>query len=170
MMRLIKKQWLAAHKKCPMCTTSLDLSGCTRISLRNLEKQPATETLASSSTAQLTSPLVQPLPSEIASLPIEGGYGSKIDSIVRHLRYIRLTTPGAKALIFSQWTQLLEIIGMALTKNGIRFVKFEKRKNEAVVNFKNDPDSMVFMLHATSQSRYIVPAFLWHAPSLTLFF
>ena len=36
-----------------------------------------------------------------------GNYGSKIQSIVRHLLYLQETEPGAKSIVFSAWADSL---------------------------------------------------------------
>jgi len=36
-----------------------------------------------------------------------GSYGSKIQTLVRHLLYIQYTDPGAKSIIFSAWADSL---------------------------------------------------------------
>lgn len=36
-----------------------------------------------------------------------GDYGSKIQTLARHLLYLKLTDPGAKSIIFSAWADSL---------------------------------------------------------------
>ena len=36
-----------------------------------------------------------------------GSYGSKIETLVRHLLYIQVTDPGAKSIVFSAWADSL---------------------------------------------------------------
>jgi hypothetical protein len=37
-----------------------------------------------------------------------GSYGSKIQTLIRHLLYIQYTDPGAKSIIFSAWADSLQ--------------------------------------------------------------
>jgi len=37
-----------------------------------------------------------------------GSYGSKIQTLIRHLLYIQCTDPGAKSIIFSAWADSLQ--------------------------------------------------------------
>lgn len=36
-----------------------------------------------------------------------GDFGSKIQTIVRHLLYLQMTDPGAKSIVFSAWADSL---------------------------------------------------------------
>lgn len=36
-----------------------------------------------------------------------GSYGSKIDTLTRHLLYLKLSEPGAKSIVFSAWADSL---------------------------------------------------------------
>jgi len=36
-----------------------------------------------------------------------GGFGSKIQTLVRHLLYLQITDPGAKSIVFSAWADSL---------------------------------------------------------------
>lgn len=121
--------------------------------------------------------------STIKDIPVSGSFGSKLDTLIRHIKYLRtrdskdsiyntnteLAESGSepisphqsvKVLVFSQWEQVLEILGKGLTENGIKYVKLEglyanrgKTKGEAVTQFREDPECAVFMLNAKSQSQ-----------------
>lgn len=38
----------------------------------------------------------------------EGSYGSKIDTLIRHLLFLREKDPGAKSIVFSAWSDSLQ--------------------------------------------------------------
>lgn len=65
-----------------------------------------------------------------------------------------------KFLVFSQWEGVLDIIGNALSTNGIGFIKLEggkvdgKRifKGQAVISFQQNPNIKCIMLNSKSQS------------------
>lgn len=44
---------------------------------------------------------------EIQKVESMGNYGSKIQTIVRHLLYLQETDPGAKSIVFSAWADSL---------------------------------------------------------------
>jgi E3 ubiquitin-protein ligase SHPRH len=52
---------------------------------------------------------------------IHGSHGAKISAVVRVLKAITVNDPGAKALVFSQWLEVLSILGNALSENGVSY-------------------------------------------------
>jgi len=44
---------------------------------------------------------------EIQTMESDGSYGSKIQTLVRHLLHIQLVDPGAKSIVFSAWADSL---------------------------------------------------------------
>jgi hypothetical protein len=44
---------------------------------------------------------------EIDTMEVCGSYGTKIDTLVRHLLYLQVTEPGAKSIVFSAWEDSL---------------------------------------------------------------
>ncbi|KAJ3118147.1 hypothetical protein HDU96_003676 [Phlyctochytrium bullatum] len=94
------------------------------------------------------------LVSKLEQIETKGSFGTKVDTIVKHLLYIRTHEPGAKSLVFSQWDQVLEILAAAFRANNIGYVQMEggKKAHDAVKRFREDDAVEVFMLHAKSQS------------------
>ena len=45
---------------------------------------------------------------EVQSMEVTGSYGSKIETLVRHLLYLQLAEPGAKSIVFSAWADSLQ--------------------------------------------------------------
>ncbi|KAG6889213.1 hypothetical protein C0995_002673 [Termitomyces sp. Mi166 len=92
--------------------------------------------------------------SEINSMESFGDYGSKIQTLVRHLLYLKITDPDAKSIVFSAWADSLFIMERALTSNGIRCLRIDqKRKGEsAAKRFKSDPEILVLLLHGEREN------------------
>ena len=97
-----------------------------------------------------------------------GDYGSKIQTLARHLLYLKLVDPGAKSIVFSAWADSLHslfssffkiffnqrhclssVVEWALKENGIRCLRIDqKSKNESAANvFRTNPDILVLLLH-----------------------
>ena len=109
--------------------------------------------------------------SDIQSMETYGEYGSKIQTLVRHLLYVKLTDAGAKSIVFSAWADSLHsvfslflsffwkypvtkccplsVVEWALKENGIRCLRIDqKSKNESAANvFRANPDILVLLLH-----------------------
>jgi hypothetical protein len=117
---------------------------------------------------------------QIQRVKLKASFGSKIDNLTRHLLVVFLFQPrvlsvqwiktqgGAKALVFSQWSDgmlsldsqphnglVLEVMERSFKLNGISYVRFDQKlkgSNDAVQLFKGSPEIQVFMLHSQSQS------------------
>uniref|UniRef100_A0A4W5PV99 Helicase C-terminal domain-containing protein n=1 Tax=Hucho hucho TaxID=62062 RepID=A0A4W5PV99_9TELE len=50
-----------------------------------------------------------------------GSHSTKVEAVVRTLKKIQLTDPGAKCLVFSTWQCVLDIIAKALFDNNMEF-------------------------------------------------
>lgn len=86
---------------------------------------------------------------EISGLRIKGSHSTKVSTIVRCLMKMRLEDPTAKALVFSTWQSVLDIIGKALACNDIKYCLLTSAKKEAQKNlyqFKNDSDVVALLL------------------------
>ena len=92
---------------------------------------------------------------EEEEVEIKGQWGSKIDAVVADL--MRLLNKGGdkavgeKAIVFSQWTEMIEIIGEALRENNILFSLCANRSKDfsdrgALERFKSDTDTRVLLM------------------------
>lgn len=83
-------------------------------------------------------------------LPSGRSYGTKIDSITRHLLYLRIVDPAAKSIIFSQYSDFLTVLSDALDKFQIGHTSISSPKGTD--EFRRDPALEVFLLDAKSDS------------------
>jgi len=91
---------------------------------------------------------------EIDTMEVCGSYGTKIDTLVRHLLYLQVTDLGAKSIVFSAWEDSLHIVGHALARNGIPSIRIDSgnRKQNSATRFCNDPNIRVLLLHGERQN------------------
>lgn len=107
--------------------------------------------------------------------------GSKLDFITKHVLHLRdkhqramndfyaddgranaseKAPTEAKILIYSGWQYACEVLAQALERERIGYVRLETpgkgRKENAVIDFKENPDVAVFILHAQSQAAGLV--------------
>ena len=87
---------------------------------------------------------------EIKSIDLTFSYGSKIDMMTRHLLYLRRSDRAFKAVIFSQWQDVLDVIKDSLRRADIGFATLEK--SNGIDHFRERPEVNCFLLHAKSQS------------------
>ena len=129
------KMWLSRHgKDCPVCryvhpvfssSAWLNAPGCPsfpihvdalqRFSVQNKDRDRAAqppEKLQDDFIPKLSrkieySTIGPSLLAEIDTMEVRGSYGTKIDTLVRHLLYIQLADEGAKSIVFSAWEDSL---------------------------------------------------------------
>ncbi|EEB07489.1 ATP-dependent DNA helicase [Schizosaccharomyces japonicus yFS275] len=76
---------------------------------------------------------------------------SKIQSAIELVRRIRTEQPGEKILIFSQFTQFLELLSVPLQREGIRFVVYDgsmsaSQRDEAIHRFQHKESVQVMLV------------------------
>ncbi|AMD20041.1 HCL110Wp [Eremothecium sinecaudum] len=89
-------------------------------------------------------------------------YGSKVDFVIKLIKYLQLqheNTPGQKSplqfVIYSQYTDLLDILGSVMKLNSINYVSTNKKNykfSKVVENFKNNPDISCILLNVKLQA------------------
>lgn len=75
---------------------------------------------------------------EIQDIDIDGSFGTKIDTLARHLIWLRQHDPGAQAVVFSQYRPFLEILGRAFGRYNIRYTSSLGDHAKAIERFKQD--------------------------------
>jgi E3 ubiquitin-protein ligase SHPRH len=83
-------------------------------------------------------------------LPGNFSFGTKIDTLARHLLYLRESDPGAKSIVFSQFKDFLSVLSRAFQRYRIGFTSIDK--SDGIEKFKNDAGIEVFLLHARAHS------------------
>lgn len=76
-------------------------------------------------------------------------YGTKIGNIIIYLQKLKKNNPNYKAIIFSQWNSMLELVSIALNDNNIKnlfCVGNIFSKTNTINDFKSDTDVNVIML------------------------
>ncbi|KAG0052998.1 hypothetical protein BGZ83_001816 [Gryganskiella cystojenkinii] len=148
--------------KCPSCNSQISRKNMNRVGLRGASSADSTPVQEPNASSKKTNNLstvpmvhlseIRLVPESIRKVPIVDGYGSKIDSIVRHIVSLVQDDASTKCLVFSQWASLLALIAESLENNKIGLVKLQGNPKTAVKQFKENKDKHVFMLHAKSQS------------------
>ncbi|KAF5378608.1 hypothetical protein D9615_007143 [Tricholomella constricta] len=158
------KTWLLRKegKTCPVCRVSIDPDTIERfeVTANELEGEKPAQRVVNGehvlkSRRQITYNMIDPrLFDEVNSMESFGDYGSKIQTLVRHLLYLQNTDPGAKSIVFSAWADSLLIMERALKSNGIRCLRIDqKSKGEsAAKRFKSDPEILVLLLHGEREN------------------
>lgn len=154
------KEWWAAHKTCPTCKQRLGprdvhdvmcksqvLSGHADADM--VENEHGIKVHNKSS---IYSEISEETLAQIQNINLDGNgtFTTKVDTLAKHIIWLRQTDPGAKSIIFCQYKEFLHILAQAFTKYGIGHDSIEKYGG--IDRFKNDPNKEVFLLHARAHS------------------
>lgn len=76
---------------------------------------------------------------------------TKIEALREELNAMLASDPSAKAIVFSQFTSMLDLIWYRLEQTGIKCVKLSgsmtlKAREQVINSFSNDPDIKVFLM------------------------
>lgn len=88
---------------------------------------------------------------EIRQVDLSGpSFATKIDTLIRHLMWLRQEDPGAKSIIFSQFKGFLEVLGRAFDHYRIGYSSFDTK--DGITRFKEDPGIECFFMDARAHA------------------
>ncbi|KII84144.1 hypothetical protein PLICRDRAFT_179819 [Plicaturopsis crispa FD-325 SS-3] len=160
------KAWLLRKegKSCPVCRVIINPDQLQRFSVQektgdsnnSLPAKPINGEPAPKSRREIQYNLIDDtLFEDIENVETHGSYGSKIQTLVRHLLYLKLSEPGSKSIVFSAWADSLHIVEHALTHNGISCLRIDQTKGKeknAGKKFRTDPSIDVLLLHGEREN------------------
>lgn len=140
------------HIFCSSCLSSyMERSRASQCPLRCRNRFTFSDCLVVEDTPESV-PSQVPLPESVPALPtvrLKSDYGAKINSLLTHLINIRNQDRLAKSLVFSQWTDLLDVIRDALIEHDIVCGQLRgdaQRKARCVEQFVHDDAVTVFLI------------------------
>lgn len=158
--------WLRERRTCPLCKRHLRSNDVHQITFKPSELRAVEETssphtyepsAASGASAQrartsIYSTANSTMLDQIKNMELleQASYGIKVDTITRHLLWIRDHDPGAKTIVFSQYRDFLHVLGQAFHLHKIGCVMIGTKGS--IEKFKNDPAIECFLLDAKSDS------------------
>lgn len=74
---------------------------------------------------------------EIKKIDLDGSFGTKIDTLARHILWLREHDPGAKSIVFSQYKNFLLVLQRAFSRFGIMNSNVDSPSG--IEKFKKDP-------------------------------
>ena len=152
--------WWGQHRNCPTCKKHLSRNDFHQITYKpqklTMEEEvtPAEVKNIDSSdngkTSTIYSGVRESILNQIKNVDLDGSFGTKIDTLARHVLWIREHDPGAKSIVFSQYRDFLGVLGRAFTQFKIGFTGIDRK--DGIQKFKNDPSIECFFLHAKAHS------------------
>lgn len=135
--------WWAAHQNCPMCKRKLKRNDFHQITYKpqelvvQEEKTPVKLEHEGHSQNAIYSDISSGDLNEIKKIDLEQSYGTKIDTLARHILWLREHDPGAKSIIFSQYGAFLSHLQFAFRSLGIVATSIDSP--DGIEKFKTDP-------------------------------
>lgn len=159
--------WFKANHNCPVCKKRLHNSSLHDITLKPRELKVHSDSTGTSPKKLAedrirTSPVTSKKSAiytdfseeklaEIKNVDLDGpAFTTKVDNLVRHLLWLRESDPGAKSIIFSQYSDFLNVLRLAFTRYRIGYTSFDK--TNGATEFKEDPSKECFLLHARAHA------------------
>ena len=161
--------WWSRHRSCPACKKHLKSADLHQITYKpselTLQEEPGVPPSSSQSgssqsgssprsdssgNTSIYSGINQTTLAQIQNIDVSGSFGTKIDTLARHVLWLRAHDPGAKAILFSQFRDFLAVLERAFARAGIRSTGIEAPGG--VAKFQHDPAVECFFLHARAHA------------------
>ncbi|KAK5993198.1 putative ATP-dependent helicase [Cladobotryum mycophilum] len=159
--------WFKAHRNCPVCKKVLKADNLHDIVINSQALQVRIEgsnQLAEeagdgqlqkretqSPNARIYTEFNAEKLEEMKNIELDGpSFTTKVDTLVRHLLWLRESDPGAKSIVFSQYKDFLDILRNAFARFRIGFASIDDANG--ITKFKEDPAIECFLLHARAHS------------------
>ncbi|KAJ5157536.1 uncharacterized protein N7482_008636 [Penicillium canariense] len=150
------RMWWRQHRTCPICKKPLKLNDFHQITYKpqelvvQEEETPIKSDHERHSKNAIYSDISSGLLKEITNIDLEGSFGTKVDTLARHIIWLREHDPGSKAIVFSQYKNFLVVLKRAFDRFGI--VSSSVDAPGGIEKFKKDPAIECFLLHGKAQS------------------
>ncbi|KAL8843615.1 MAG: hypothetical protein Q9170_000119 [Blastenia crenularia] len=155
------RHWRTHHGTCPTCKKRLDQNDLHQITYKPQDLTVREETQARDRTEEARNSGGSPsiytgisasVLTEIKNvdMDVKQSFGTKIDSIARHIKFLRDDDPGSKSIVFSQFRDFLSVLGTAFTNFKIGYASIDGKNG--VQRFKNNPGIECLLMHAKSNS------------------
>ncbi|PON30261.1 hypothetical protein TGAM01_v200700 [Trichoderma gamsii] len=159
--------WFKAHRNCPVCKRALKADNLHDIIIKPQQLQVHGEEAGlpkassnddglqrrrdSSKQTVLYSEFDNRELERMKNIELDGpSFTTKVDTLVRHLMWLRESDPGAKSIVFSQYKDFLHILRNAFNRFRIGYASIDDP--DGIRRFKEDPAVECFLLHARAHS------------------
>ncbi|KAH8422920.1 putative SNF2 family helicase/ATPase [Aspergillus melleus] len=148
--------WWHQHRTCPTCKKRLKATDVHQITYKpqefvvQEERTPAKIDTDSSPKNSIYADIGSGTLKEIKNIDLNSSFGTKIDTLARHILWLREHDPGAKSVVFSQYKSFLDVLGTAFSRFKIGYSSVDSK--DGIQLFKSDPSIECFLLHAKAHS------------------
>ncbi|KAI9880421.1 MAG: hypothetical protein M1830_003461 [Pleopsidium flavum] len=145
--------WLNEHRSCPICKKHLNRNDLHQITYKPQEltlqedgQSVEPEESVGLGQTSIYSGISDSTLCKIKNIDLDGSFGMKIDTLARHILWIRENDPGSKSIVFSQYRDFLDVLGRAFAQFKIGFTGIDRKGGTE--KFKSNPGIECFLLHA----------------------
>ncbi|KAF5540958.1 rad8 Rdh54p [Fusarium phyllophilum] len=159
--------WFKAHHNCPVCKRKLKSSNLHDIIINpqqlkvhsddpnqaqdGTENSPEQKQTDSQKKTGIYSEFNSDKLAEIQRIELDGpSFTTKVDTLVKHLMWLRESDPGAKSIVFSQYKGFLGILRNAFSRFRIGYASIDDP--DGIKRFKENAAVECFLLHARAHS------------------
>ncbi|KAL4881503.1 SNF2 family N-terminal domain-containing protein [Aspergillus karnatakaensis] len=148
--------WWRQHRTCPVCKKKLRANDFHQITYKpkefvvQEEKSSPTVGRRPQSNNSIYTDIGSGTLHEIKNIDLKDSFGTKIDTLARHILWLREHDPGAQSIVFSQYRSFLQYLATAFKRFQIGYSSVDD--NDGIQKFKNDPSVECFLLHAKAHS------------------
>lgn len=103
----------------------------------NQPKDEGVDTSSNSASPAIYSGIRDITLTQIKNIDVDGSFGTKIDTLARHMLWIRANDPGAKSIVFSQFRDFLDVLAKAFSQFKIGFTGIDRK--DGIQKFREDP-------------------------------
>lgn len=116
--------WWRAHRTCPICKKPLRLKDFHEITYKPQELVAQEESSVGfdhdrHSQNTIYSGLSSGVFNKIKNIDLDDSFGTKVDSLARHIVWLREHDPGAQSIVFSQYKHFVDILQRSFHRFGI---------------------------------------------------
>ncbi|KAL8857031.1 MAG: hypothetical protein Q9178_006436 [Gyalolechia marmorata] len=153
--------WRKHHPTCPTCKKRLGQNDLYQITYKPLEVTVQEERQATDqvevrendrSSQSIYTDISTSTLNEIKNMDmdVKRSFGTKVDSIARHVVWLRQHDPGSKSIVFSQFRDFLSVLGTAFASYKIGYATIDGK--DGVRHFKDDPGIECLLMHGRGSS------------------
>ncbi|KAL5333751.1 SNF2 family N-terminal domain-containing protein [Aspergillus crustosus] len=148
--------WWRQHRNCPTCKKRLKANDFYQITYKpqefvvQEEKFSRSIQLGHQSKNSIYTDIASGTLHQIKNIDLKDSFGTKIDTLARHILWLREHDPGAQAVVFSQYRSFLQYLATAFKRFQIGYSSVDDF--DGIQKFKNDPAVECFLLHAKAHS------------------
>ncbi|KAL4914017.1 peptide N-acetyl-beta-D-glucosaminyl asparaginase amidase A-domain-containing protein [Aspergillus aurantiobrunneus] len=148
--------WWRQHRTCPVCKKRLKANDFYQITYKpqdfvvQEEKSSPSIGFERQSHNSIYADIGSGTLHEIKNIDLKDSFGTKIDTLARHILWLREHDPGAQSIVFSQYKSFLDYLANAFRRFKIGYSSVDE--SDGIERFKRDPAIECFFLHAKAHS------------------